>query len=159
MSEAIHLKVIPRLHTFYPSEARGQMYIGTVNWILCIIGLLIVWSFQTSHNMEAAYGLSITITMLMTTVLLYQFIKQNQQKLLAIAFAVVFGAIEIIFLIASLGKFIHGGYATLIIMVVILSVMMIWYYGNKRREKISKQNDYLSLRDYRKQLILSLIHI
>ncbi|MBZ5964004.1 KUP/HAK/KT family potassium transporter [Leuconostoc gelidum subsp. gelidum] len=153
VSEAIHLKVIPRLHTFYPSEARGQMYIGTVNWILCIIGLLIVWSFQTSHNMEAAYGLSITITMLMTTVLLYQFIKQNQQKLLAIAFAVVFGAIEIIFLIASLGKFIHGGYATLIIMVVILSVMMIWYYGNKRREKISKQNDYLSLRDYRKQLI------
>ena len=62
--------------------------------------------------MEAAYGLSITITMLMTTVLLYQFIKQNQQKLLAIAFAVVFGAIEIVFLIAGLGKFIHGGYAT-----------------------------------------------
>ena len=54
VSEAINLKVIPRLRTFYPSDARGQMYIATVNWILCVIGLIIVWVFQTSHNMEAA---------------------------------------------------------------------------------------------------------
>ncbi|WMY81764.1 KUP/HAK/KT family potassium transporter [Leuconostoc mesenteroides] len=154
VSEAINLKVIPRLRTFYPSEARGQMYIGTVNWLLCIIGLIIVWAFQTSHNMEAAYGLSITITMLMTTLLLYQFIKQEMKnKILAFFFVVIFGLIETVFLIASLGKFLHGGYATLIIMVAILSVMMIWFYGNKRREAISQQNDYLSLKDYRKQLI------
>ncbi|GMA68857.1 putative potassium transport system protein kup 2 [Leuconostoc litchii] len=153
VSEAINLKVIPRLHTFYPSEIRGQMYIGAVNWLLCVIGLIIVWAFQTSHNMEAAYGLSITITMLMTTILLYQFINQNHKKLRAICFAILFGAIEVVFLIASLGKFLHGGYATLVIMVVILSIMIIWYYGNKRREEIAKQNDYLSLKDYRKQLI------
>ncbi|KGB50836.1 potassium transporter Kup [Leuconostoc mesenteroides P45] len=153
VSEAINLKVIPRLHTFYPSEVRGQMYIGAVNWLLCISGLIIVWTFKNSHNMEAAYGLSITITMLMTTFLLYQFIKQNQKSVLALCFATVFGTIETVFLIASLGKFLHGGYATLVIMLAILSVMMLWYYGNKRREAISKQNDYLSLKDYRKQLI------
>lgn len=154
VSEAINLKVIPRLRTFYPSEARGQMYIGTVNWILCAIGLIIVWVFKTSHNMEAAYGLSITITMLMTTILLYHFIQNSRQhKVTAMIFAVVFGIIETVFLIASLGKFLHGGYATLIIMIAILTVMMVWYYGNKRREKISQQNDYLSLKDYRKQLI------
>lgn len=153
VSEAINLKVMPRLRIFYPSTVRGQMYIGMVNWILCAIGLIVVWSFQTSHNMEAAYGLAITITMLMTTILLFEFIKLHGQKLIAFAFLVVFGLIEIVFLIASLGKFIHGGYATLIIMMAILLVMVVWYYGNKRREALSKQNDYLSLKDYRKQLI------
>lgn len=153
VSEAINLKVVPRLRTFYPSVARGQMYIGTVNWILCAIGLMVVWFFQTSHNMEAAYGLAITITMLMTTLLLFQFISQNGQRVLAMVFIVVFGFIETVFLIASLGKFMHGGYATLIIMLGILLIMVVWFYGNKRREAISKQNDYLSLKDYRKQLI------
>ena len=153
VSEAINLKVMPRLRIFYPSNVRGQMYIGMVNWILCGIGLLVVWTFQTSHNMEAAYGLAITITMLMTTILLFEFIKLHGQKLIAVGFLLVFGFIEIVFLIASLGKLIHGGYATLIIMLAILSVMAVWYYGNKRREAISKEDDYLSLKDYRKQLV------
>lgn len=103
--------------------------------------------------MEAAYGLAITITMLMTTLLLFEFIRQNGQRVLAMVFIVVFGFIETVFLIASLGKFMHGGYATLIIMLGILLIMVVWFYGNKRREAISKQNDYLSLKDYRKQLI------
>lgn len=153
VSEAINLKIMPRLRTFYPSVVRGQMYIGTVNWMLCAIGLLVVWFFQTSHNMEAAYGLAITITMLMTTILLFEFIRNHSHLLLATIFAVVFGTIEIVFLVASLGKFLHGGYATLIIMIAILLIMIVWFYGNKRREAISKQNDYLSLKDYRKQLI------
>lgn len=153
VSEAINLKVVPRLRTFYPSDTRGQMYISTVNWILCIIGLLVVWSFRTSHNMEATYGLSITITMLMTTILLFEFIKKHGQLITAGVFLILFGSIEAVFLIASLGKFIHGGYATLIIMSAILAVMIIWFYGNKRREAISKQDDYLSLKNYRKQLI------
>lgn len=153
VSEAINLKVIPRLRTFYPSDARGQMYIATVNWILCAIGLIIVWVFQTSHNMEAAYGLSITITMLMTTVLLFEFVRKYQSSLVASLFAIVFGFIEVVFLIASLGKFLHGGYATLIIMLAILIMMTVWFYGNKRREQIAKKDDYLSLRDYRKQLV------
>ncbi|MFG6673760.1 KUP/HAK/KT family potassium transporter [Leuconostoc lactis] len=153
VSEAINLKVMPRLRIFYPSNVRGQMYIGMVNWLLCAVGLIVVWSFQTSHNMEAAYGLAITVTMLMTTVLLFEFIKLQGQKVLAYGFLILFGFIEFVFLIASLAKFIHGGYATLIIMLAILLVMVVWYYGNKRREAISKQDDYVSLKDYRKQLI------
>lgn len=153
VSEAINLKVMPRLRIFYPSNVRGQMYIGMVNWLLCAVGLIVVWSFQTSHNMEAAYGLAITVTMLMTTILLFEFIKLQGQKVLAYGFLILFGFIEIVFLIASLAKFIHGGYATLIIMLAILLVMVVWYYGNKRREAISKQDDYVSLKDYRKQLI------
>ena len=153
VSEAINLKVMPRLRIFYPSNVRGQMYIGMVNWLLCAVGLIVVWSFQTSHNMEAAYGLAITITMLMTTILLFEFIKLQGQKVLAYGFLILFGFIEFVFLIASLAKFIHGGYATLIIMLAILLVMVVWYYGNKRREAISKQDDYVSLKDYRKQLI------
>lgn len=153
VSEAISIKVLPRLRTFYPSDTRGQMYISAVNWLLCIIAIFIVISFRTSHNMEAAYGLSITITMLMTTVLLFEFIRRQSKTIFAIAFLLIFGFIESVFLIASLGKFLHGGYATLIIMGVILAVMVLWFYGNKRREAISSKDDYLTLKDYRKQLM------
>ncbi len=129
------------------------MYISAVNWLLCIIAIFIVISFRTSHNMEAAYGLSITITMLMTTVLLFEFIRRQSKTIFAITFLLIFGFIESVFLIASLGKFLHGGYATLIIMGVILAVMVLWFYGNKRREAISSKDDYLTLKDYRKQLM------
>lgn len=153
VSEAISLKIMPRLRIAYPNEFRGQMYISFVNWVLFVAGVVVVVFFQTSHNMESAYGLAITITMLMTTMLLFEFIRSKTRLVLAVIFAIVFGSIETLFLIASLGKFIHGGYFTLMLMLLILSVMVFWYYGNKRREALSYNNDYLSLKNYRRQLM------
>ncbi|WEV54370.1 KUP/HAK/KT family potassium transporter [Leuconostocaceae bacterium ESL0723] len=153
VSEAISLKIMPRLRITYPNEFRGQMYISFVNWLLFLAGVIVVLFFQTSANMESAYGLAITITMLMTTILLFEFIRSKVGLFLAALFATVFGSIETLFLIASLGKFIHGGYFTLLLMLMILSVMVFWYYGNKRREALSFNNDYLSLKKYRKQLM------
>ncbi|NLS38435.1 potassium transporter Kup [Fructobacillus tropaeoli] len=153
VSEAISLKIMPRLRITYPNDFRGQMYISIVNWMLFVAGVVVVVLFQTSHNMESAYGLAITVTMLMTTTLLFEFIRFKTRTSLAVLFAVPFGLLETLFLIASLGKFIHGGYFTVILMLLILAVMVFWFYGNKRREALSYNNDYLSLKDYRRQLM------
>ncbi|CAK1227202.1 KUP/HAK/KT family potassium transporter [Fructobacillus fructosus] len=153
VSEAISLKMMPRLRIAYPNAFRGQMYISFVNWLLFLAGCAVVLLFQTSHNMESAYGLAITVTMLMTTLLLFEFIRSKTKLVYAVLFAVVFASIESLFLFASLTKFIHGGYFTVILMLAILSVMVFWYYGNKRREALSFNNDYLSLKDYRRQLM------
>ncbi|MCO7175713.1 KUP/HAK/KT family potassium transporter [Sporolactobacillus kofuensis] len=153
VNEAIGLKFLPRMLIKRPSNIRNQMYIPTVNWFLCIITLGIVWLFQTSQHMEAAYGLAITITMLMTTLLLFEFIKDKINQWAALGMVLFFGIIEVLFLTASLVKFAHGGYLTLFITLVILFVMVVWYFGNKLRENYERTSEYVSLMDYRKQLI------
>ncbi|MDF2911168.1 MAG: potassium transporter Kup [Sporolactobacillus laevolacticus] len=153
VNEAIGLKFLPRMVIKRPSNIRSQVYIPTVNWFLCIITLGIVWLFQTSHHMEAAYGLAITITMLMTTLLLFEFIKDKINQYAAFGMILFFGVIEALFLAASLVKFAHGGYLTLLITLLILFVMVVWYFGNKLRENYERTSEYVSLMDYRKQLI------
>lgn len=152
VDEAIGLKFLPRMVIRHPSNIKNQIYIATVNWILCIITISVVWFFGSSQKMEAAYGLAITITMLMTTVLLHEFLKKHLAKGTALIIALFFGFIELIFLISSLVKFIHGGYVTLTIMLGILYIMWLWYFGNKRREHYERESEYVSLLDYRDQL-------
>ena len=75
--------------------------------------------------MEAAYGLAITITLLMVTILLTAYIAEEKGKrLLALLFAVVFGAIELVFFVSCIGKFFHGGYVAILIAALILVVMI-----------------------------------
>lgn len=150
--EAIGLKFLPRLIVKHPSNIKNQIYISQINWILCVITLGVVWYFQTSQHMEAAYGLAITVTMLMTTVLLSEFLSTKLKRPVAIAISLFFGLIEAVFLGASLVKFIHGGYITLLIMLMILYIMWVWYFGNKRREHYERESEYVSLLDYRDQL-------
>ncbi len=153
VSEAVRLKFFPRMKIIYPSEKHGQIYIPLVNSILWIACILIIIYFRTSAHMEAAYGLAITVTMLMTTLLLYQFLRQSHIKTVWAALMVVFfGAIETMFLASSLVKFVHGGYVTAIIAGLILLVMYIWYYGNRIRDKEEFQSAYISLDDYKDQL-------
>jgi KUP system potassium uptake protein len=98
VSEAIKLKLLPRLKIMYPGNSIGQMYIPAVNLILWIACSLVVVTFRTSHHMEAAYGLSITVTMLMTTALLYFYLIQNgHSRWLAYLVTFFFGAIEVVF--------------------------------------------------------------
>jgi KUP system potassium uptake protein len=153
VNEAIGLKFLPRMLIRRPSNIRSQMYIPTVNWFLCVMTLIIVWLFQTSQHMEAAYGLAITITMLMTTLLLFAFIKSRLNQAVAFGMVLFFGLIEALFLMASLVKFVHGGYLTLLITLLILLVMVVWYFGNKQRENYERTSEYVSLMDYRKQLV------
>ncbi|QBP18784.1 KUP/HAK/KT family potassium transporter [Acetilactobacillus jinshanensis] len=152
VDEAIGLKFLPRIIVKHPSNIRRQIYISAVNWILCIVTLFVVWFFRSSQHMEAAYGLAITITMLMTTILLFEFLSGKMKRFFAFCIACFFGIIEAVFLMASLVKFVHGGYITFIIMMLILYVMIIWYFGNKRRDHYENESEYVSLLDYRNQL-------
>lgn len=92
----------------HPSLSRGQIYIRTINWLLCACTTLVLFYFRTSEHMEAAYGLAITITMFMTTLLLYQYLASRRHHWFALPFACLYAVIEIIFLVSSLTKFDHG---------------------------------------------------
>ena len=132
ISEAISLNFWPKIRINYPTNFKGQMYISSINWILYICCLFVVIFFQESSNMEAAYGLSITITMLMTTVLLsiYLYYKKVPIYIIGLLFT-VYVTIEGTFLIANLNKFIHGGWFTLLLGGFLFVVMYIWYNGRK----------------------------
>ena len=152
VQEAIGLKILPRLKVKFPGKVQSQLYIESVNWLLCAITISIVWGFGTSEHMEAAYGLAITLTMLMTTLLLHQFLIMKKHPLGANIFLVVFFAIEGLFLISSLVKFVHGGYVTVIITMAILAIMVIWYFGNKRRDAHMSESENVNLLDFIPQL-------
>ena len=152
VQEAIGLKILPRLKVKFPGKVQSQLYIESVNWLLCAITISIVWGFGTSEHMEAAYGLAITLTMLMTTLLLHQFLIMKKHPFGANVFLVVFFAIEGLFLISSLVKFVHGGYVTVIITMAILAIMVIWYFGNKRRDTHMAESENVNLLDFIPQL-------
>jgi len=152
VDEAIGLKFLPRMIIKHPSQVRSQIYIGAINWLLCGVTLIIVWLFQTSAHMEAAYGLAITITMLMTTVLLTQWVLTKGHRGWALTLGLSFGTLEAIFLTASLTKFVHGGYLTLGLTLLIFLVMVAWYFGNRRRLHYNQDDELVSLLDYRQQL-------
>ncbi|BCJ98611.1 KUP/HAK/KT family potassium transporter [Anaerocolumna chitinilytica] len=127
VSEAIKLNLFPRLHTLYPSSLKGQLYIPAINRILCVVCIGIVLYFQSSDKMEAAYGLAITVTMLMTTILLFNYMrKKNAPIVLAVIMLVFFMSFEASFFLANIIKFFHGGFVAVIIAISILFIMYIW---------------------------------
>ena len=127
-SEGMSLNFWPRQRIKYPTEVKGQLYVPFVNWFLFICCVLVVIFFQTSSNMEAAYGLSITITMLMTTMLLASYLKsQNYSTFFIVPFLTVFFSIEFSFLVANMFKFMHGGWVTIVIAGTIFGIMLVWY--------------------------------
>jgi KUP system potassium uptake protein len=146
ISEAIKLNVFPRLSIKYPTKEKGQVYLSGVNKALLIGCVGIILIFKKSQNMQAAYGLSITITMLMTTLLLSQYIRfVKNKKILWIAVLGVFGTIELTFLYANSFKILSGGYVTLLITAALAFLMYIWEYSFKikrRYEKFVNLNNY-----------------
>ena len=149
VSEASGLKFLPRMKIIYPSTEQGQIFIPSINKMLCVATIGIVFLFKTSEHMEAAYGLAITVTMLMTTILLFEYLSLKKVNiLLRLVFLFLFGAIESMFLISSLAKFLHGGYVTVIIAAFIGAIMYIWYFGNKVRDRREAKNAYVRLDEY-----------
>ena len=146
VSEAISLDLMPHMQIRYPAETKGQLYIPLVNTILWLGCSAVVLLFRTSAHMEAAYGLSITVTMLTTTILLTVYIwKLRGSRLGALIMALVFGFIEVMFFISSLSKFAKGGYFAVIMALLLFSVMLIWHRGTNVEQS---QRVMLRLRDY-----------
>lgn len=148
-SEAVHLNFWPTMKFKYPSIDKGQIYIPRINNLLYILCIITVLLFQTSAHMEAAYGLSITITMLTTTVMLAVYLKQRfTPHWLVIAFLLVYLLIEGFFFLANLTKFAHGGWFTIMLALIAGSTMYIWYRAwNIRRKylKLKKLSDYYDI--------------
>ncbi|TCD45570.1 potassium transporter Kup [Streptococcus sp. X16XC17] len=150
VSEAMRLKIFPTFRVTYPEHTLGQLYIPVINWTLCFITCGIVLYFRTSAHMEAAYGLAITITMLMTSILLTYFLLQSGVKpMFAYVLMAFFGVIESIFFIASTVKFLHGGYVVVIIAALIIGLMFVWFKSNQITMKYVKS---LDIRQFKGQL-------
>ncbi len=132
ISEAISLDLWPNIKIKYPTEIKGQMYIPGVNYALMILCIIMVIAFGSSSNMEAAYGLSITITMLMTTLLLFIYFHFTKKPLwISVPLTLFFISVESSFFIANMFKFTHGGFATIFIAGCIFAIMFIWYNGRR----------------------------
>jgi KUP system potassium uptake protein len=138
ISEAISLDIWPNIRIKYPTDIKGQMYIPTVNYTLMALCLIMVIAFGSSSNMEAAYGLSISITMLMTTMLLFVYFQYKKTPLwFSIPLTTFFTVIETGFLVANLFKFPHGGFATILIAGFLFFIMFFWYNGRRIKNHFS----------------------
>jgi KUP system potassium uptake protein len=136
LSEAVSLNFWPKIKILNPTFIRGQVYLPFVNWSLWIMCSLVVIFFKGSSNMEAAYGLAITITMIMTTLLLsYYLYQKGVIRWMVILLLLVFLTIEGSFLLANLHKFQYGGWFTLLLAAFYFLIMFGWYFGRKIKNR------------------------
>jgi KUP system potassium uptake protein len=146
INEAMRLNFWPKVKIKYPSELKGQLYIPSINWLLFLGCVGVVLHFEKSSNMEHAYGLAIILCMIMTTILLnYYMILKRVKLYFMVPIITIYLTIESGFFISNITKFAEGGYVTLIIAFVLISIMTIWYFAkkiNKSYTKIVNINDY-----------------
>jgi KUP system potassium uptake protein len=136
ISEAMRLNLSPKLKIRYPSEARGQLFIPSLNFLMFIGCVGVVLHFRSAEKMEAAYGLAIIITMLMTTILFANYLVSRRVKPIYIwIFLGFYMLLESVFLVALMQKFLHGGYITLMIAGVMFIVMYVWYRARKIKNR------------------------
>jgi KUP system potassium uptake protein len=146
ISEAIRLNVWPKVTIKYPSDLKGQLYVPSANWILWAGCVWVVIYFRESSNMEAAYGLAITIAMLSTTFLLANYLRTIKiSKILVSFMLVIYLTIEGSFLIANLVKFNHGGWFSLMLSSIFIFVMWVWFKGRKIKNRLT---EFVSLKKY-----------
>ena len=146
IAEAVRLNLWPKVRINYPSEQKGQLYVPSVNWLLCAGCIGVVMLFRHSDRMEAAYGLSITVAMLMTTILVSKFLKKKKfPNYVVTAFLVTYLFIEGMFLVGNLNKFVDGGWFTLSMGFFLFSIMWTWHTARKIRNRYVK---FIEIEDY-----------
>lgn len=147
VAEAIRLNMWPKVRLNYPTNVKGQLYVPSMNRLLLLGCIAVVLYFRESSAMEAAYGLAITITMLMTTLLLSMWLRTKRVPVGLVAlFLLLYGAIEGSFLVANLIKFPHGGWVSVAISMVLISVMYVWlraFYIKRRLTEFVKIDPYM----------------
>jgi KUP system potassium uptake protein len=152
ISEAVRLNFWPRVKILFPTNQKGQLYAPGINWLLLAGCLFVVWYFEESSKMEAAYGLSITLAMLMTTILVCIFLASRKVNPILIGmFGLTFLLIETTFFIGNMQKFMNGGWFTIMIGFILFSVMWTWHKARKIKNRfvrfISIDNYYDLLKD------------
>jgi KUP system potassium uptake protein len=149
INEAIRLNLWPKVKINYPTNLKGQLYIPSINWMLFVGCAGIVIYFQESSKMEAAYGFTIIVDMIMTSILLvFYMLLKRYTKGFILSFIVVYAIIEASFLISNLEKIPEGGYISLIIASILFLIMFLWYDARKIRNsyvEFVKLDDYVKL--------------
>jgi KUP system potassium uptake protein len=136
ISEAMRLNLWPKLKIRYPSEEKGQLFIPAINLLMFSGCVGVVLWFRESSHMESAYGLAIIVTMLMTTILFANYLVLHRVKSAWIyGFLLFYLVIEIGYFIALMDKFVHGGYITLLVGGLMLTVMYVWYRARKIKNR------------------------
>ncbi len=146
VNEAMKLKLWPATRVRYTSQVKGQIYIPSINWILMIGCILVVFIFQESASMEGAYGLAITFDMLMTTSLLvFYFSVSRKSRIRATGMALLFFGIEGAFLVSNLSKFSHGGWFSFTIASLFFFMMFVLLRARWLRDR---HTEFVDLKHY-----------
>jgi KUP system potassium uptake protein len=139
INEAMRLNFWPKVKIKFPTDVKGQLYIPSINWLLFLGCVGIVWHFQESSKMEHAYGLAIILCMIMTTILLNFYLILKRVKWYFIApLILLYLVIEFSFLAANITKFMDGGFVTLFIAIILTGVMSTWYLAKKISKNYTK---------------------
>ena len=146
ISEAISLNFWPRVTIKFPTDQKGQIYIPSLNFLLWAGCLTMLFFFRKSEYMEAAYGFSIIITMIMTTILMNFYmlnVKRWGQGIVAVII-LIFSVVEISFFIANIVK-VKESYITFVFSLSMIFVMMIWH---RARKIANRYLDFVKMKDY-----------
>jgi KUP system potassium uptake protein len=145
--QAMQLGWLPRLRITQTSALGfGQIYVGTVNWLLMIVTLSLTLIFRKSDNLAAAYGIAVSATMLMTSALLFLAMREHLRWSLPLSAAVAgcFVVVDSAFLLANSMKIAEGGYVPLALAALIYGVMWVWHSGrNAVNEAITEKQSAL----------------
>lgn len=146
IAEAVRLNLWPKVRINYPSNERGQIYVPSINFLLCAGCIAVVLLFKKSINMEGAYGLAINMTFLATTILVSVYMRSRKVPVyIIVVFLLIYGSLELAFLAGNMTKFLHGGFVTLLIGAVLFTVMWGWYVARKIKNRFVK---YVEIEDY-----------
>lgn len=151
IAEAMRLNIWIKHKVVYPSDSQGQIYVPVINLCLAIGCIAVTIFFRESSNMEAAYGLSICLTMLMTSILIVFYMLNTHivPRPFVVGYAIVHGTIELAFLAANMTKFTEGGYVTLLIAGTIAVIMYSMYRGRQIR---NKHLEFVDIKKYIKKI-------
>ncbi len=137
VGEAMRLMLWPRQRVVYPSDVRGQLYVPFLNWGLMLGCVAVVLHFRESKNMEAAFGLAVTLTMLMSTILMSTYLHMKKWPLIAvIGITGMFLAVELTFLTANLVKFAEGGWISVTLGLLLMAMMLLWHWGEALKSRL-----------------------
>jgi KUP system potassium uptake protein len=155
--QAIALGFLPRMDVIYTSEREiGQIYIPLVNWLQCIVVIFAVIEFGSSSNLAAAYGIAVTVTMLMTTILTFFVIhyKWRYNVLLSLIATGFFLIIDITLFSATTLKILHGGWFPLVLGAAMVTIMLTWKTGRELVFENLKRHA-IPLKDFLQSLLIS----
>lgn len=137
ISEAVSLNFWPRVTIKFPTEVRGQLYVPSINWLMCMGCIGVVLYFKESAHMEAIYGFNITLAMLMTTTLMAYYLRYVKKFsfLLVAGIISIFLTVEISFFVANIIK-LKEAWMFVVIVTGIITTMYIWYRARKVLNKL-----------------------